>query len=86
MASRVLMASRCRTRWLSRAGRCRCRADSAPALADREGLASIERDRLAKRDGDLHILPGMAEATAAAPPLPLMAPKSSTPDISVART
>ena len=35
----------------------RARADGATALADREGLAGVERDRLAKRDGDLHRLP-----------------------------
>src|SRR5689334_8621945 len=35
----------------------RARADSAAALTDREGLAGVERDRLAKRDGNLHRLP-----------------------------
>ncbi len=35
----------------------RARADGATALADREGLAGVERDRLAERDGDLHRLP-----------------------------
>jgi hypothetical protein len=32
----------------------RARADGAAALADREGLAGVERDRLPERDRDLH--------------------------------
>src|SRR6516165_4246949 len=34
----------------------RARADGAAALADGEGLAGVERDRLTERDGDLHRL------------------------------
>ena len=64
----------------------RARADGAATLADREGLAGIERDRLPSATVTCTVSPGIADAGAVEPPLPPASPKSSTPDTSVVRT